>query len=77
MSADAEDPGWVGCRECGSLKFETLTTYPCMEGTLRAHRCSICGNRFASLATLYATVGQAHAVSKLTPLGFLPVRVPP
>jgi len=71
----SDEAGWVGCRECGSLEYTTLTTYRCMEGTLRAHQCSVCGNRFASLATYFPTVGQAHAVSKLTPMGLLPVRV--
>lgn len=47
----ANDPGGVWCRKCGSLEYDTVRTYPCLEGTVRVHRCDICGHRFGSVAT--------------------------
>jgi len=47
------DPGGVWCRKCGSLEYDTMKTYPCLEGTYRVHRCDVCGHRFGSLAVYF------------------------
>lgn len=80
MSEAADDPGWVGCRKCGSLEYGTVTTYPCIEGVLRVHQCDVCGERFGSLATYYdAHSTRGHAAAKFTRLSgmILPVRSRP
>lgn len=50
MISQPDDPGWVGCRRCGSLEYRTLRTYPSLEGVYRIHFCTVCKRRFGSLA---------------------------
>ena len=50
---EANDPGGVWCRKCGSLSYDTVRTYPCLEGVVRVHTCEACGASFGSVATFF------------------------
>lgn len=60
---EAGDPGGVWCRKCGSLEYDTVRTYPCLEGVVRVHRCDVCGFRFGSLATYFEAGTEGGDVS--------------
>lgn len=59
MREDDADAGWVGCRACKSLEYRTVRTSPSLEGVYRVHVCSVCGERFGSLATYVDEHGDA------------------